>query len=222
MKALFRHRYVVWFECFILAVAIPTIIIHERLAQYMFAFLWGATIYGAIMYRYVLDHDYHSPWQWEKVNWDNLKPILMRFGISAVMMLVFISIYDPEKRFGLIQARPDIWVLMLFVYPLLSALPQEFIFCTYFFKRYKPIFRSERARVIASTIVFAYAHVLFINPVAPLLSLIGGYFFATTYHHHRSLALVTIEHALYGIALFTCGLGWYFWGGALRGDQLMH
>ena len=68
----------------------------------------------------------------------------------------------------------------------------------------------------ASSIIFAYVHVLFINPVAPLLTIIAGYFFASTFAKHKSLALVTIEHALYGNMVFTLGLGWYFWGRALH------
>ena len=68
----------------------------------------------------------------------------------------------------------------------------------------------------ASAIVFAYAHILFINPVAPVLSLLAGYFFASTYAKYKSLALVTIEHALYGNMIFTLGLGYYFWGGSVR------
>ena len=40
--------------------------------------------------------------------------------------------------------------------------------------------------------------------------------FASTYSKTKSLALVTIEHGLYGISLFLIGLGWYFYGGAVH------
>ena len=71
--------------------------------------------------------------------------------------------------------------------------------------------------VLASSVVFAYAHVLFINPVAPTLSFIAGLIFASTYMKTRSLALVSIEHGLYGNAMFIIGLGWYFYSGSMRG-----
>ena len=71
--------------------------------------------------------------------------------------------------------------------------------------------------VIASAIIFAYAHVLYINWVAPSLGIIAGLIFADTFRKHRSLALVTIEHGLYGNALFVIGLGWYFYSGAVAG-----
>ena len=38
--------------------------------------------------------------------------------------------------------------------------------------------------------------------------------FATTYQRYRSLALVCLEHAIYGCLIFTLGLGWYFYGAA--------
>jgi uncharacterized protein len=101
------------------------------------------------------------------------------------------------------------------LYPILSALPQEIIFCSFFFKRYEPFFKSDRAMIIASALIFAYAHVLFINWIAPFLSLIAGFIFAGTFARTRSLALVTIEHGLYGNFIFFVGLGWYFYGGAV-------
>ncbi len=67
--------------------------------------------------------------------------------------------------------------------------------------------------MIASAVMFAYAHLLYINPVAPTLSLLGGLIFASTYLKTKSLALVTIEHGLYGNVLFLIGLGYYFYGG---------
>ena len=66
-----------------------------------------------------------------------------------------------------------------------------------------------------SALIFCFAHVFFINWVAPLLSLFGGLMFATTYSKTNSLLLVSIEHALYGNTLFFIGLGWFFWGGSV-------
>jgi membrane protease YdiL (CAAX protease family) len=130
-------------------------------------------------------------------------------------MTIFLFYYDPGKLFYILKEKPEIIPFLMVFYPVFSALPQEFIFCTFFFERYKSFFPTTQARIIASAIVFAYAHVLFINPVAPALSFIAGLIFAGTFAKTKSLALVTIEHSLYGVALFIIGLGWYFWGGAL-------
>tara|TARA_A100001037_G_scaffold301767_1_gene331992 strand:- start:2858 stop:3214 length:357 start_codon:yes stop_codon:yes gene_type:complete len=108
-----------------------------------------------------------------------------------------------------------IWKILLF-YPIFSALPQEFIFCKFFFHRYKCFFGEGALMVAMSAIAFCIAHILFFNWVAPILGLLAGIIFASTYLRTRSLAMVTLEHSLYGNAIFVMGLGWYFWGGSIN------
>lgn len=202
-------------EFFLLCIVLPSIIIIFRLAPFMFVFLWGACLFCFYIYRRHYFTNWRELWRWEAVTWVAMKPIIARWLLCSVGMIVFIYFYDPARMFGLVLERPHIIPFLLLMYPLLSALPQEFIFCSYFFKRFEPFFKTEQARVIASAIVFAYAHMLFINWVAPALSLIAGLIFARTYAQSNSLALVTIEHGLYGNSLFLVGLGWYFYGGAV-------
>jgi hypothetical protein len=63
---------------------------------------------------------------------------------------------------------------------------QEFIFCSFF--------HAGRKMVLANALVFTYAHILYLNPFAPVLSLIVRLTFAETYRRTHSLALVTLEH----------------------------
>lgn len=217
MLTRFAHLLLI-LEFLILCIGLPSIVIFYRLAPFMFAFLWGATLYCWFIFRVVRHHHetLKTLWKWEAITPESLRIIIPRWIIACVAMTVFIYYYDPDRMFGLFDRMP-IWgvPLLVVMYTFLSALPQEFIFCTFFFDRYKRWFKTDRARIIASAIVFAYAHVLFINPVAPALSLIAGLIFASTYARTRSLALVTLEHGLYGGWLFIVGLGWYFYGGAV-------
>jgi membrane protease YdiL (CAAX protease family) len=71
------------------------------------------------------------------------------------------------------------------------------------------------ALVLISGAAFGLAHIVFNNWVAPVLCAVGGVLFAHTYHKTRSLALVCLEHALYGDFVFTVGLGRYFYHGAV-------
>ena len=66
-----------------------------------------------------------------------------------------------------------------------------------------------------SAIIFCFSHIFALNFIAPLLSIFGGYFFASTYKKTKSLMIVSLEHALYGNTLFYLGLGWFFWGGSV-------
>jgi membrane protease YdiL (CAAX protease family) len=70
--------------------------------------------------------------------------------------------------------------------------------------------------VSASGLVFCYAHIIYRNPVALLLTLAGGFMFAHTYLRSASLWFSSIEHALYGDLVFTMGLGYYLYSGAIH------
>ncbi len=201
-------------ELITLCIFLPTIIITYRLAPFMLFFLWAAAAYCAYHLFYVKHENFaKDTWKWHAVNRENLKKIIPRWLAACVGMALFLYLYDPNKMFIMVYEKPYFILVLFTVYPLLSALPQELIFCSFFFHRYKRFFKTPKTRIIASALVFAYAHVLYINWVAPLLSLIAGLIFAETYARTRSLALVTVEHALYGNALFFIGLGSYFWAG---------
>lgn len=215
MQNLLRSRAFIVFEFLILCIAVPGYIIFTKSAPFMFVFLWSAALYGYFILKNVYHDHLKDIWKWNAVTWDNMKPILLRWVIACLAMTVFIWFYDPERMFRLALERPLFVPFLLLMYPILSALPQEFIFCSFFFERYKPLFGTAALMVAASTIVFAYAHILYINPVAPTLSLAGGLIFALTYRKTKSLALVTIEHGLYGNYLFLVGLGYYFHGGSV-------
>ena len=202
-------------EFLLLCICLPSVIIVFKLAPFMFFFLWSAALYCFFILRFRHHEHFRTLWKWEAVTWENMKPILIRFVFASIGMLAFIYLVDPERMFAFVKERPQIIPLLLVMYPLLSALPQEFIFCSFFFERYKKFFPTDKIMIFASALVFAYAHVLYINPVAPSLSFIAGIIFAMTYAKTKSLALVTIEHGLYGNVLFLVGLGWYFYGGAV-------
>ncbi len=127
-------------------------------------------------------------------------------GVSALGM----GWLDPSHAFGLVRERPWLWLLVVFAYPVLSVVPQEIVFRSFFLHRYKPSLGSEAAAVAGSGVAFAIAHVVLRNWLAVALTLVGGLLFARTYLRTRSLPAVAWEHALYGIALFTIGLGRYF------------
>lgn len=202
-------------EFALLCLALPTLIITYRLAADMLLFLWGACLYCAVIYAVRFHRNGRALWRWDAFSRENLRVVLVRFVIVATAMTAFLYLYDPQRMLELPRERPGLMLVILLLYPVLSALPQEFIFCTFFFDRFRPLFPAERTLILASAVVFAYAHVLFINPVAPVLSFIAGLIFASTYAKTRSLALVTFEHALYGGFLFFIGLGWYFYGGSV-------
>ena len=70
---------------------------------------------------------------------------------------------------------------------------------------------------MASAGVFALAHLMFWNWVAPALSLAGGLIFAAGYLGRGGFALAVALHAVCGWVIFTSGLGGFFYHGAVGG-----
>jgi membrane protease YdiL (CAAX protease family) len=131
-------------------------------------------------------------------------------GLVAALLVVWLT---PQTLLAFPRQRPTLWLLVMCLYPLLSAWPQELIYRVFFYHRYAHILGSPRAVAAASSLAFALLHIIFDNPLAVALTLPASLLFCHTYERTRSLLAVTIEHALYGCLIFTVGLGRYFYTG---------
>lgn len=160
-------------------------------------------------YAYSIRHD----WNGSALTKQNIKKIVLRFLPFAVALLIFTWVMIPERMFSLPREKPAIWLMVMMLYPLLSVIPQEFIFRSYFFARYSSWFTKPWHLIATNAFVFGLMHIVLLNWVAVVFSAIGGVLFADTYRKTKSLALVCLEHALYGCFLFTIGLGYYFYHG---------
>jgi membrane protease YdiL (CAAX protease family) len=149
---------------------------------------------------------------WHGNGWprEEQKKALLRYGISIPAIILLTYYIEPDRLFSFPLQRPILWLAVMVLYPLLSVIPQELIFRTYFFQRYNKLFGNPRLLLLANAGCFALIHVVFHNWVSPLLCLVGGYIFASSYARHRSLKWAVIEHAAYGCLVFTAGLGFYF------------
>jgi uncharacterized protein len=128
--------------------------------------------------------------------------------VGVVALSLIVRVVTPDLWLAFPRRKPVVWALVMVLYPVLSVYAQNIIYRAFIFHRYRGLFRSPEAMVWASALAFGWAHVIFQNAVAILLTLAGGLIFARTYQRHRSLLLVSIEHALYGCLVFTVGLGW--------------
>lgn len=181
----------------------------------MYASLWIAGLmcwYG--LYRH---HGYRwkTEWNIEALNRSAIRRSLLTFLPCATALFLFAYASIPERLFSLPRERTQLWAMIMVLYPLLSVMPQELIFRSYIFCRFKSLFPG-RAMPFASAFAFGWAHILMQNWVAVVFSAIGGYLFARTYRETRSLAAVSFEHALYGCYLFTIGMGYYFYHGRVH------
>lgn len=191
----------------------PLLILYTRDRLFMIMALWV----GALLIYLFLHHQRrNSPV--EKLNWAGFRKgfiaILLRFAILAPAIAGLTWYVSPESFLSLPRERTDLWLKIMIFYPLLSVWPQELIYRSFIYHRYAPLFGTGRGYVAASTLMFGYMHILFLNWVAVFMTLIGGFLFSTDYRRNKSLALTCLEHSLYGCLVFTVGLGIYFYSGA--------
>ena len=144
-----------------------------------------------------------------------LRCTLGRFLPAAIVVGIVFALLQPERLFEFPRGNPRLWLVVMVLYPVLSVYPQEIIFRTYLFHRYRDLLPPGWVTILVSGAAFGLAHLFFANWVAPLMTAVGGVLFARTYHETRSTLPAVVEHALWGDFVFTIGLGWYFWGGSI-------
>jgi membrane protease YdiL (CAAX protease family) len=152
-------------------------------------------------------------WRREQL-WTWLRGPLALALAAGTLLAVGVYLVEPRHLFDLPRNSPWRWLLVMLLYPVLSVAPQELVFRTFFFHRYGRLFGSAWVTTVASAIAFAWAHIVLMNELAVVLTLIGGWLFARTYLRTRSLLATVVEHAAYGCLLFTVGLGRWFVTGA--------
>lgn len=152
-------------------------------------------------------------WRREQL-WTWLRgPLALALAVGT-LLAVGVYLVEPRHLFDLPRNSPWRWLLVMLLYPTLSVVPQELVFRTFFFHRYGRLFGSPWVTTVASAVAFAWAHIVLMNELAVVLTLIGGWLFARTYLRTRSLLATAVEHAAYGCLLFTVGLGRWFVTGA--------
>jgi len=131
----------------------------------------------------------------------------LTFGLALALV--------PERFLEMPRYRPGLWLAIMVLYPLFSALPQELIFRSLFFRRYGPLFRNDALALAANGALFGLAHMFYMNPVTIALTCLGGLIFGWAYLRHGSFLLAVVLHSLAGQLVFTSGLGVYFYHGAI-------
>lgn len=138
------------------------------------------------------------------------KSLLLRCLLCAVLLLGAVLIFFPNSIFGLLRYNYKIWIIVFVFYPFLSAWPQELIYRSFMFQRYKSLFGQNFGMVAASSVAFAFLHIIYLNWIALASTLVAGYIFSINYKKTGYLAPAFVEHAVYGNLLFTIGLGMFF------------
>lgn len=144
--------------------------------------------------------------------WRVLVVCLCTAAVSAGLILLT----HPAAFLAFPRQEPVLWLGVMLLYPLLSALPQEIVFRPLFFRRYGGLFRHDRAAILANATVFGLAHLMFWNVPAVVMTFAGGLVFAWVYRVRANFPEAVVMHALAGNIMFTLGLGVFFYSGAVQ------
>lgn len=198
-----RYRLVEFISLFF---ALPALLAAAPYRFPLFAMLFSALAVSLVMLWFDRRFDRRSLWNADGVK-AGIAGVLGLWALGVAALGGMVWWLTPEQWLYLPRNHPGLWLLICVGYPVLSVYPQNVVYRAFMFHRYRGVFDGEHSMVWASALAFCWAHVIFHNWVALALTLAGGLIFARTYQKTRSLLLVSIEHALYGLLIFTIGLG---------------
>ncbi|WP_405137971.1 CPBP family intramembrane glutamic endopeptidase [Nocardia sp. NBC_01388] len=151
---------------------------------------------------------------------DQARPMAVTAGSSALALTAATALLRREDLFDLPRRNPLLWLAVMLLYPVLSVYPQELIFRSFLFHRYAPVFGDGAGMVAASAAAFGYVHIIFGSWFSVAASGVGGWIFATRYLRTQSLFTASVEHSVYGILVFSIGLGRHFYHGAAPASRI--
>ncbi|MDO5658027.1 MAG: CPBP family glutamic-type intramembrane protease [Paracoccus sp. (in: a-proteobacteria)] len=146
---------------------------------------------------------------WSRIDWRLVGAV----GLATVVAgLAVLWLTAPEAIFFLPRHEPRLMLMIMALYPLLSALPQELIFRPLFFHRYGRLMPDMRTAIMVNAAVFALAHLMYWSVIVGLFTFVGGVIFARSYVQ-RGMPEAWVLHAVAGNLIFLVGLGIYFYSG---------
>ena len=136
--------------------------------------------------------------------------------ITAAVCVRIISVFAPQLLFAPVRDRPGLLAMILLLYPVLSALPQELIYRALFFHRYGALLPDGRAGLIVNAALFSFAHLMYWNWIVAAMTFCGGLAFAFAHVTKRNFPQAVLLHAIAGQLIFAIGLGVIFYSGNVQ------
>lgn len=135
------------------------------------------------------------------------KETIIKLLVIIPFTIFYVYMVNNELLFQLAINNTGSLLVILSLYSIFSAYPQEILFRTFFFNRYERYFKDSNLMILINALLFALAHLLFQNFLVLLVTFIGGVLFGLTYKKYRSTFLVAVEHMLFGGWVIIVGLG---------------
>ncbi len=199
-----------YLEFTLIFIGLPIVFYFDLIPLPKLPSLVAFTVYALVILWFDRTYDKSNFLRWDLPRLE-VKNLAVRFLLFSIFILAAAWYFLPHDFLIIPKERPQLWVIIMLFYPFVSALPQELIYRSFFFQRYSSIFPRKWILILASTLAFAFLHIIYDNFVAIIFTLAGGYLFSRTYERTNSLLAASLEHALYGCMIFTSGFGSYFY-----------
>ncbi|MEL6196264.1 MAG: CPBP family intramembrane glutamic endopeptidase [Pseudomonadota bacterium] len=202
-----------WLECALLYAGIPVAMLLSFGLYPLFPLLLALAVLAAWLLS-------KTPgWRWRELieggllrHWRMIAGFAACAGICIFGLVLWLT---PGSLFAFPRYRFELWLMVMCLYPLVSALPQELIFRPLFFRRYGVLFGDPRLAIAMNGVVFGVGHLFYQNIVAIGLSAVGGAAIGWAYQRTGSFMLAWVMHAIAGMMIFTLGLNGFFYHGAV-------
>ena len=142
----------------------------------------------------------------KKIDW---KFVIIFSVIFFFLGFFYLLLVDKNLLFIFPKTNFKLWLIVIFIYPFLSVIPQELVYRVFFFQRYFPNINRFYFPMFLNLVVFAYGHLVFSNMHAIIITAIVSPIFTYAYLKKSFLTCV-ILHTLGGQIIFTLGLGKFF------------
>ena len=194
------------FELFFIYLFLPSFILFFQSKILIFTLLYLVFIFTFLRLR--KDKSFDLKALTKKINW---RVSFIYFFIFLVLGYFYVLFYDPNILLSFPKNNFGLWVIVIFIYPFFSVIPQEIVYRVYFYHRYKKLFSGNLLLLtLLNLFFFSFAHVVFNNPHAILITAIASPIFSYLYIKESFLTCVLV-HSLGGQIIFTLGLGKYFY-----------
>ena len=203
-----------WLEFGLFFIAVPVLIAVLFPPDWMFPSLFAFTGLGILL----LQDTPGFSWSELRHGWRNWSwPEVLGFTIAmAAVCTALVLVARPDAAFALLLRRPEMLAFIWIGYPLLSALPQELLFRSLFFRRYHAILPEGRAAYLLNAALFSLAHLMYWSWIVAIMTFAGGLLFTWAYRARGSFFYAVLLHAIAGNIIFAAGLGIYFYSGNVQ------
>jgi len=192
-------------EFFLIFIFLPTILFFIPDTKLIFTTLYIVFFFS--LWKIKKDNNFNFPRLKNKPDW---KFVFLYFLIFSLLGFFYTSLVDKSLFFVFPKENPKIWLLVIIFYPLFSVIPQEFIYRVFFFQRYKNILSTNLfIKYFINSFVFSYAHIVFQNYHALIITALVSPIFYYSYKRKSFLTCILV-HSIGGIIIFTYGLGKFF------------